>query len=645
MNTTNVQNRAIDELLSAYSNNYSSVLLNAPTGSGKTFMLSSFISRLIESNSNEKLIFVIVTLSSSELPKQLTKKFREYNDFLNTPLNIEHKEPPSKMVSYVKDYESVILAEKNKVFILGKSSFTKKTIFYERGVIKGFLEQIRNENYKLIYIRDEAHYGNTRESWDSEDKKAETQMQDSASFILEMTATPKYTPGRQVIIRNSELIDNGERLIKQTELKNTGIKELQLENISDLDLLQSAINQFKILKEEYIDYSIQNEQEINPAMLIQVDSKTQKTSKQFIETLASIKKKLNKNNLSWLQYFGDEKISSTKETYSLQDISLGNSSVDVIIFKIGPAIGWDIPRAAMLVQMRKVNSLALNIQTLGRIRRNPSKRLEYNSIIDKYYLYSNYQKPTRNQETYLLKSVYEKLNFKCGKIDRKKITKNNFDYDSFGEWFSENFESEEKLNWFKKSYENDFKNNEPVLLILNDVVEDRFSFGYYKEKIIDLIDLKLYNLNFEKKHKDYFIIVKPILLQFIEKQGYENDKGLYIFNRYFFQELFGKYRNVKEKMEFSNYHSIVSKMPEYYIIWDDQKKEKVNFHSINEIYGFNNANNDDKYVQTMDSIPEIIVMKYIINKFNNKNKADNNVFFICFYVFYKYNFITKKQNF
>ncbi|UWV80612.1 hypothetical protein NW069_04955, partial [Mycoplasmopsis cynos] len=64
-----------------------------------------------------------------------------------------------------------------------------------------------------------------------------------------------------------------------------------------------------------------------------------------------------KNNLSWVKYFDQNDKDSNlrqKENYTLRDISKDSSPIDVIIFKVGPATGWNIPRARMLVQLRHV---------------------------------------------------------------------------------------------------------------------------------------------------------------------------------------------------------------------------------------------------------------------------------------------------
>ena len=105
-----------------------------------------------------------------------------------------------------------------------------------------------------------------------------------------------------------------------------------------------------------------------------------------------IKDKLSQNGLSWVQYFGDsDKAWSNvdNDNFTLSKITRNNDPTDCIIFKIGPATGWDIPRACMLLQLRNVCSDNLNIQTIGRIRRNPYPGLERNSVTDKYYIFSN----------------------------------------------------------------------------------------------------------------------------------------------------------------------------------------------------------------------------------------------------------------
>ncbi|MBU4693971.1 hypothetical protein KQ878_03715, partial [Mycoplasma zalophidermidis] len=211
-----------------------------------------------------------------------------------------------------------------------------------------------------------------------------------------------------------ELQTDSIKLIK-TEAKRNDFKvDKFLEEISDFDLLQKACEKFKEIKKAYgnaeLEPSLIN---IHPAMLIQVKDKTEK-DENFEQNIKEIIKILEQNNLTWVKYFSGDKVdqntSSIKEEVSLKKISRNNSGVDCIIFKVGPATGWNIPRACMLVQLRNVSSENLNIQTLGRIKRNPNPnyfvdnddQLFENSIANKYWFYSNFEEKKREWSYYEL---------------------------------------------------------------------------------------------------------------------------------------------------------------------------------------------------------------------------------------------------
>lgn len=87
-------------------------------------------------------------------------------------------------------------------------------------------------------------------------------------------------------------------------------------------------------------------------MLIQVDSENEPID-EFQQYIANLIKILEKHNLSWVKYFSNDKITSNKlidsdSKVSLKEISRNGANYDVILFKIGPATGWNIPRACML---------------------------------------------------------------------------------------------------------------------------------------------------------------------------------------------------------------------------------------------------------------------------------------------------------
>lgn len=391
MQLVSLQQKAVDQILDLYNSTQKVICeFKAPTGSGKTLMASSFISNLIDRFENEKFLFVIATPSSSSLPLFFEQKINKYKvDLPYSKFEVEYIQSPSSAKNDKTEAIKKIIPEQNKVFIFGKSSFGSKRIFSEYGIIEDFIKFAVEQNFKIIYIRDEAHIGG-----DSIDKKSnenfESLLNKYAHFILKMTATPDFSnPNTQkVILREKDL--NNELLNEGCYLLKTTAQPILDSNLDDTKVLSTAIKKFKQIKKDYADLNIS----INPAMLIQVDNSSSEKEKkaEFEKSLTDIKNTLKKSGLSWVQYFGDNDKDSNrinKDKFTLDEITQNNNDIDVVIFKIGPATGWDIPRACMLVQLRNVSSKNLNTQTIGRIKRNPYPGLIKNEITDKYYVLSN----------------------------------------------------------------------------------------------------------------------------------------------------------------------------------------------------------------------------------------------------------------
>ena len=388
MKLTNTQQNGVNELVNEFDPNSKNIVyFKAPTGSGKTFMIANVINDITKKYFEEKLLFVIATLSSAELPKQMENNLNDYKHYLDFGqyLNIEKVDSPSNSkTSNKSDTTYSIIAEKNKVLIFGTSSFGKNKIFTEEGVFDAFIDQIINEEYKLIYIRDEAHYGGEtnvtkskyldlyNDSTDNEKQirsakddgiKFEAKMQQIAQYVIKMTATPNNKLFKQIVITDKDLEQDNIKLLKPNYCQNEDIKSLGIDTLSNKDILEIACNKFKEIKSKYIDKV--NEPSlvgINPAMLIQVRNKhsSEITDNQFDEEINQIISIIKSHGLTYAIYFGDDKssnkfeLTNIREKIDLKSISQNNSDIDVIIFKIGPATGWNIPRACMLVQLRNV---------------------------------------------------------------------------------------------------------------------------------------------------------------------------------------------------------------------------------------------------------------------------------------------------
>ncbi|WP_036463543.1 DEAD/DEAH box helicase family protein [Mycoplasmopsis sturni] len=422
MKLTKVQEDKVNEIVNYFTNsdvNTPIVTFSAPTGSGKTFMMANIIDKMISfaSEIDTPIMFIIATLSTGELPKQLESNLNEYKQYLeNSTFEVSYEESPSVKEASKKDRHNKLKPINNKVFIFGKSTFGKNRIYTEEEIIESLLEDAQNKGYKIVYIRDEAHVGveglDKTNKVSSNDQKFETLLAQNANYQLFMTATPKHKEAKKVILTERELLDEEPKLLKSSHFINADIIG-DLETLDNEQLLRSACKKFKELIKEYADETREpGLVNINPTMLIQVKNKNTDHTEDFYDQIKLIKKVLEEYNLVYTHHINDDeeikKILDNnilREDNSLKSISKNDSAYQIIIFKVGPATGWNNPRANMLVQLRNVSSESLNVQTVGRIKRNPNPAFKHakDSVAYKYFIYSNNPKIQKNKNIWHLK--------------------------------------------------------------------------------------------------------------------------------------------------------------------------------------------------------------------------------------------------
>ncbi|RMA79027.1 type III restriction enzyme [Metamycoplasma subdolum] len=584
MKLTRVQEQAVNEILDEFNfalnveNKKHIIEFQAPTGSGKTFMIANAIHKMIQQNiakgSTQKLIFVIATLSSAELPYQMEINLNDYKFDIGASYIVERIESPSISKQKNKDSVPSFKAAENKVFILGKSSFGKRKILTEYRIFSDFLSEIKTQNYTLIYIRDEAHHGGEasknqtfvdyldKTSIKTEDAKFEYRIQDAAKFIIKMTATPKGNH-KLVYIDEKDFENDDVKLLKNHHIPNFNLKEQDEDKIDNETLLKIACKTFNEIKKRYAE----NNKElanIRPAMLIQVDSEPkdniEKTAfKNEIQKIISI---LESYNLSWVKYFSNEKVDSqlrintSNSKVSLKEISKNDSNIDTILFKIGPATGWNIPRACMLVQLRNVTSKNLSIQTVGRIKRFPNptypkELVSEDSISNKYYIYSNIKFPDGYWNRLILKPKFEDVTFVTGKIDVEKINR-HFNQTQYIEKIQHIINEGSIINIYNQ-IKNDYKKYS-YLDGETSKIEDKIKVD---SKIFNSIELEIYVMDLLRKNSNYFNIKirKEIESYFVNISNKNNDNEIsktifwYILFKNYFDQIKLNYKNSIEELE------------------------------------------------------------------------------------------------
>lgn len=601
----------------------------SPTGSGKTLMASYFISALIDQNPNDRFIFVIATPSSSSLPYFFEQKINKYKtDLPYSKFEAEYIQSPSSSKTDKTESIEKIIPEQNKVYIFGKASFGKGRILSEYGIINDFVISAIDKGYKLIYIRDEAHIGGEKQT---KDENFETLMNNNASFILKMTATPDSNNPftKKVILKENQLnnpvLNDGKWLLKTTPIS------LLDKDLEDTEILEDAIKHFKKIKEDYGKLNIG----IHPAMLIQVDNDapTDKIkSQKFKEALEDIKKTLDKHNIAWVQYFGNNDKDSNrvyKKDFTLDEITENNNIIDAIIFKIGPSTGWDIPRANMLIQLRNVFSTSLNIQTLGRIKRNPYPNLEWNEITSKYYIYSNTQKTNDDvcEYHYKVRDKFSNEAFLSIDIENKAEIKDS----KSSEQFKNNFTTwlNDIKNPIIQEIESTFVDNHKTYRKILSAANGNQIYTTITNPFIFLRDYK----RFITANKQLYDLIKPITDIFCDKHNIQKEFLTTILldkHKKDILNIISKTRTKKPKYKITeqpydpiSYREIYGK---------DQEKKKISKRDY--LFGINEDDLLNSNQQPLDSTPEAVVFNLIQNYTEDcdgihlwaKNLTSSNIF-------------------
>lgn len=653
---TPAQKKAIMEILDHYDNkaNKKLVWFIAPTGAGKTFIIANVISEILKkTHFNQKIIFIIFTLSNAELPKQFRYKLNEYKDSLEPKYEAEYFESPSKNKNRVKDDEGYI-KPKNKdcnVFIFGTQSFGKGTTYSKYKRFDDFIQEKKDHGFKIIYIRDEAHIGDTiSKNKKNEGKEEQKLIEKEADFIIKMTATPddKIEANAKILVNEKDLVyeKNNKRysLLKNTLYLNRISSRYDKKIVGYKDILDKAIEQFKQIKRKYREKSNDNKYIINPCMLIQIDSINQQGNKikEDCKDIDEIVKKIEKNNLTWVIYLANRKESSMKEAggnerneiINLKSISANDSNIDVVILKIGPTIGWDIPRACMLVQLRKVSSSKLNKQTIGRVRRNPNRDLVLDETYQEYWIYSD-NNPTKDNslKSYSLKESFKKINFPSFLV-QKDPKNDSEDRKILVEKLKNFFEDKKNRNKITK-YSEDFKVQKEILITSEKHYNlETFEEGELEKIKIDYEDERLKNaiqvrIHLFKVLNDNFQYLDTPLKEIYDQYFYENmyfDLFRFIFFQYFWSKLSKKDKSPSENNESNHSINYKNVFPEKFYTF--KNKNSVNIKEIKDIYPWKQDNiyTNNKEKETLiylDSSPEKIFLDHLIflitnNKWVNK---------------------------
>jgi len=180
-------------------------------------------------------------------------------------------------------------------------------------------------------------------------------------------------------------------MIKKSVILNADFKNIlsgynlktALADGTDIMVLEEALKKRVEIVETFRKAGIN----INPLLLIQLpDRKTQQEDRVKEEVVQFLKDRhgITRENRKLAIYLSEEK-------ENLENIAKNDQETEVLIFKQAIALGWDCPRAQILVLFRNWKSLTFSVQTVGRIMRMPEPDTGHypKEILNHGYVYTN----------------------------------------------------------------------------------------------------------------------------------------------------------------------------------------------------------------------------------------------------------------
>lgn len=362
-----------------YPQDYQNLVFKAPTGSGKTIMATRVLADLHESllaEGRPDAAFVWIApqklhLQSFEKLKALFAENRRLSPILYDDIDQSEGVIKSGEILFV-NWESV--NKDSNIMVKDRESADS---FFQ------IIDRTRLEDHRPIYlIVDEEH-----RNWNkTADKSLAVVQRIHPKVELRISATPKTKADQNYTIDRSEVIK--EEMIKKGCHLNEDIDVNNDDPNLDMHLLHKALDMRQKMADEYKRLGVN----INPLLLIQLPNDS-------TPTLSSEENSLKNSLISVLEGQYDISVDNGKlgiwlsgEKTIGDDISKNDDMTQVLLFKQAIALGWDCPRAAVLLIFRNLQEETFTVQTLGRILRMPEQHFYPTDFLNYGHVYTNLSK-------------------------------------------------------------------------------------------------------------------------------------------------------------------------------------------------------------------------------------------------------------
>lgn len=358
----------------------SKLVFEATTGAGKTVMACQMLAGLIDELHNrgdsryQEVAFI--WFAPRKLHIQSYKKLKGAFEETRTLRPV--------MFDELDQNEGIRPGE---ILFVNWESVNKETnVMVREGDCSLSLYEITNKTKEefglpIVAIIDEEHMFWSKTA----DKSADVLNKINPTVEIRISATPKTAnPKEKVTVYRQEII-NAEMIKKEVVLN----PEIELNFNNELELNANLIKAALAKREQIAEAYKELGANINPLLLIQLPNDKKETMTEEDTTIAEqVKKYLevmcgittdNHRLAVWL----------SNEKENLTDLEKPDNMTEVLLFKEAIALGWDCPRAAVLLIFRKLQSDQFTIQTVGRIMRMPEQKHYPKEVLNSGYVFTD----------------------------------------------------------------------------------------------------------------------------------------------------------------------------------------------------------------------------------------------------------------
>lgn len=355
------------------------LVFKAPTGSGKTVMASALLDELTrelpECGECVHTRVAWVWIAPNKLHEQSYRSMRNYFS--------ETRSLRPVMFDDCDHLEGLAVGD---VLFLNWESINKDNalLIRDNEQNRTLLELLRATRIKqgvpMVVVIDEEHMFGGRNATKSEKLLRSI----NPKIELRISATPVSSTYNAVVVNRSDVV--AEEMIKKGVQLNPGLRtdREQQELTVNQRLLVRALKKRAELAEAYAAYGI------NPLLLIQLPNDTS-------DSLTATDRSVAEEMQAYLNAACDISVDngrlavwlSKDKSPNLDTITKPDDLCQVLLFKQAIALGWDCPRAAVLLIFREIRSVTFTTQTVGRILRMPSQRFYQDDRLNYGYVYTN----------------------------------------------------------------------------------------------------------------------------------------------------------------------------------------------------------------------------------------------------------------